>query len=134
MCGACPYVSGLTVVSSRYDIQLCSETLVSDMRHVLELVVPGFGRPVSFCRGKMPRAQGIAEYVRDGYGAFREPKFERGCCEILLLLCLWQKLYVFSLCSNGHQLVVGLTYARGGTIVLQRLMFLTRCGLLLYPR
>ena len=39
-------LSDLTVASFRYDILLCSETLVSDIRHVSELLVPGFGRPV----------------------------------------------------------------------------------------
>ena len=68
-------LSDMTVTSSQYDILLCSETLVSDMRHVLEVLVPGFSRPVLLCRGKMPRARGMAAYVRDGYGAFRQPKF-----------------------------------------------------------
>ena len=77
-------LNDLTVVSSPYDILLCSETLVSDMRHVMELLVHGFGRPVLLCRGKMPRARGMAAYVRDGYGAFRQPKFECGCCEMLV--------------------------------------------------
>ena len=63
--------SGLTVASSQYDILLCSESLVSDMSHVSEILVPGFGRPVLWCRGKMPRARGMAAYVRDGYGTFR---------------------------------------------------------------
>ena len=40
-----------------------SETLVSDMHHVSELLVPGFGRPVLLCRGKMPRARGMAAYT-----------------------------------------------------------------------
>ena len=66
---------GLAVASSQYDILLCSETLVSDLRHVSELMVPGFGRPVFLCRGKLPRARGMAAYVRDGYGALRQPKF-----------------------------------------------------------
>ena len=48
----------LTVASSRYDILLCSETLVSDMRHMSELLVPGFGRPVLLCRGRMPGPEG----------------------------------------------------------------------------
>ena len=47
----------------------CAETLVSDMRHVSELLVPGFGRPVLLCRDKMPRAREMAAYVRDGFGA-----------------------------------------------------------------
>ena len=51
-------LSDLTMASSQYDILLCSETLVSDMCHVSELLVPGFGRPVLLCQGKMPRALG----------------------------------------------------------------------------
>ena len=46
-------LSDLTVASSQYDIRLCSETLVSDMRHVSEVLVSGFGRPVLLCRGKI---------------------------------------------------------------------------------
>ena len=38
--------SDLTVASSLYDILLCSETLVSDMHHVSELLVTGSGHPV----------------------------------------------------------------------------------------
>ena len=34
-------LSDLTVAASQYDILLCSETLVSDMRHVSELLVLG---------------------------------------------------------------------------------------------
>ena len=47
-------------------------------------MVPGFGRPVLLCWGKMPRAKGMAAYVRDSYGAFRQPKLECGCWEILV--------------------------------------------------
>ena len=70
--------SDLTVTSSQYEILLCSETLVSVMRHVSEVLVPGFCRPVLLRLGKMPRARGMAAYFRDGYGAFRQPKFECG--------------------------------------------------------
>ena len=92
----------LTVASSQYDILLCSDTLVSDMRHVSEVLVPSFGRPVLLCLGEMPRARGMATYVRDGYGAFRQPKFECGCCEMLVLgVCgVRQNLYVYSLYRN----------------------------------
>ena len=71
-------VLDLTVALSEYDILLCSETFVSDMRLVSELLVPGFCRQVLLCRGKLPRARGMAAYVGDGYEAFRQPKFE--CC------------------------------------------------------
>ena len=83
-------LSDLTVASSQYDILLCSETLVSVMRQVSELPVPGFGRHVLLCWRKMPRARGMAAYERDGYGTFRQPKFDCGCCDMLLLGCLVQ--------------------------------------------
>ena len=47
-------LSDLTVASSQHDILLYSETLVSDMGHVSELLIPGFCRPVLLCRGNMP--------------------------------------------------------------------------------
>ena len=78
-------LSDLTVASFQFYILLCSETLVSDMRHMSEVLVHGFGRPVFLCQGKMPRARGMAAYVRDGYGAFRKPKFQCGYCEMLFL-------------------------------------------------
>ena len=40
-------LSDLAVASSQYNILLCSETLFSDLRHVSELLVPGFG--LLFC-------------------------------------------------------------------------------------
>ena len=44
----------------------------------------------------------MAAYARDGYGAFRQPKFECGCCEMLFFeVCgVRQNLYVFSLYRN----------------------------------
>ena len=59
-------LSDVTVASSQYDLLLCSETLVSDRRHMSELLVPGFDRPVLLCRDGVPRARGMAAYVRDG--------------------------------------------------------------------
>ena len=53
-------LSDLTVASSQYDKLFWSETLVADIRHVSEFLVPDFGRPVLLCLGKMPRARGMA--------------------------------------------------------------------------
>ena len=90
--------SDMTVASAQYDILLCSETFVSDMHHVSEILVPGFGRPVLLYRVKMPRARGLDAYVRDGYGAICQPKFECGCCEMLVfMMCVRQNLCVQSL-------------------------------------
>ena len=57
---------------------------------------------VLLCRGKMPRARGMAAYVRDGYGAFRQPKFESGCCEMRFFrVCgVRQNRYMYSLYCN----------------------------------
>ena len=78
---------------------LSGSQMVSDLRHMSELLAPGFGRPVLLCRGKLPRARGMAAYVRDGYEAFRQPKFECGCCEMLVVsVCgLRQNFYVYGL-------------------------------------
>ena len=66
------------------------------MRHMSELLVPGFGRPVLLCRGRMPQALVMAAYVRDGYGAFRQRKFECGCCEMVIFrACGGDGTYVF---------------------------------------
>ena len=95
-------LTDLTVASSHCDIPLCSETLVSDMLHVSELLAPGFGRPVWLCGGKMSRARGKAAYLRDGYTIFRQHKFKCGCCEMLVFTVCGsrQNLYVFSLYRN----------------------------------
>ena len=68
-----------------------------------EVLVPGFSRPVLLCRGKMPRARGMAAYVGDGYGVFRPPKFECFCCEMLgFRVCgVRQNLYAYSLYRNN---------------------------------
>ena len=44
--GLAKNLSDVTVASSQYDLLLCSETLVSDRRHISELLVTGFGSPV----------------------------------------------------------------------------------------
>ena len=86
---------------SQYDILLCYETFFSDMHHVSEVLVQGYGCPV-LSRGKMPQARGMAAYVRDDYRAFRQPKIECGCCKMLVFrVCgVRQNLYVYSLYRN----------------------------------
>ena len=44
--GLAGILSDLTVASSQYDTLLCSKTLISDIRHVSEVLVPGFSCPV----------------------------------------------------------------------------------------
>ena len=51
-------LSDLTAASSLYDILLFSETLITDMHHMLRLLVPGFGGLVLLRRCRMPRVRG----------------------------------------------------------------------------
>ena len=76
-------LSNLTVASSQYDILSCSETLVSDMHHVSEILVPGFGRRL-VVPGQDASGPRDGAYVRDGYKAFHQPNFECDCCKMLV--------------------------------------------------
>ena len=64
-------LSDVTVASSQCNLLLCSETLVSDRRHISELVASCFLDLVvlSCCAVGMPRARGTAAYVGDEYGS-----------------------------------------------------------------
>ena len=90
-------LSDLAVASSQYDILLCSLTLVSELRHVSELlVVP---RQAASC----PWDGGIC-YEMD-MEHFDQPKFECGCCKMLVVrVCgLRQNFYAYSLYRNPDQ-------------------------------
>ena len=52
--------------------------------------------------GQDASGRGMAAYVRDGYRAFRQPKFGCGCCEMLVFrVCgVRQNLHVYSLYRN----------------------------------
>ena len=63
MRGLSKNLSDVTVALSQYDLLLCSETLVLDRSHMIELPVPGFGHPVLLCWDGVPRARGIAAFV-----------------------------------------------------------------------
>ena len=56
--------SGFVVVRS---FLLCSDTLVWIKRHISELLVRGFDRPVLLYRDRMPLARGMAAYVHQGH-------------------------------------------------------------------
>ena len=62
-------IKDLTAASKSHDILFCSETLVSQMRHTSELLIPGFKKPVLLRRDSIPRARGMAVYIRNGYSA-----------------------------------------------------------------
>ena len=95
-------LSDLMVASRQFDILLCSETLVSDMRHVSELLIPGFKRPILLRRKTIHRAQGMAAYIRNDFSASRKANFECGCHEVQILKVCGKtnNFYVFSVYRN----------------------------------
>ena len=53
----------LKAVSSKYDLVLCSETIVSDFRHHSQLLIPDFNKPWLIRRNAQPRARGMSVYA-----------------------------------------------------------------------
>ena len=92
----------LAVASVHYDVLLCAETLVSNRRHLSELHIPGFGRPICSLRGSLPRSRGLSMYVRDGFCAFRQAKYECKCCEMQIVRVCGSRnnFYLFSCYRN----------------------------------
>ena len=73
----------MLVVSSHDTIShdvFISKTLVSDMRHVSKLLVPGFGRPVLLRRVKMPRTLHSYEMVTEHFANPNLSVFVSKCC------------------------------------------------------
>ena len=99
--GLSKMLSDLNMTFSQYDDISLVETLVSDLCHVSDSLVPGFGHTV-LCRDRMSRALGLATYMRDEYGAFRQHEFSCDCSEMLVFrVCgAKQNFYVFSLYHN----------------------------------
>ena len=75
----------LIVASKGFDILLCSETLVSNFRHIAELSIPSFKRPILLKRNEINRAQGMAVYIRSGCSASHKASFECGCHETQII-------------------------------------------------
>ena len=92
----------LDVASDKYDIMFCSETLVSDLRHISELLIPGFKKPTLLKRDAIPRARGMALYIREGLSASHRPLYECGCHETQVVKVSGRlvNLYVFASYRN----------------------------------
>ena len=75
-------IQDLITNSRHYDILCCSETLVSNIRHVSELIIPGFRNPIILRRDAFPRTRGMALYVRSDFLATHKIAFECKCHEM----------------------------------------------------
>lgn len=75
----------LSVAASSHDVVLCAETRASDRRHVAELRLSGFGKPTLLPCGARDSVRGLALYVRDGFPAHRQRRYECKCCETFVV-------------------------------------------------
>ena len=69
--------------ASSFDLMFLSETLVSDNKHSVEFIIPGFSESHLLYRRNIPNAQGMAVYIRSGMPIYRQNKLECKCHEIL---------------------------------------------------
>ena len=92
----------LHVASKDFDIILCSETLVTKRRHISELLIPEFDRPKLFLQSSIPRARGLAVYVRSGFSASIRSDYKCSCHEVQLVrVCSRSNnFYIFSVYRN----------------------------------
>ena len=76
--------------------------LASGMRHALEVLIPGFKKPILFKRNAIHRAQGMAAYVRKNFPASRKTNFECRCHEVQVLKVCGKtnNFYLFSIYRN----------------------------------
>ena len=65
-------------------IYCCAQRPWSRTGVIYQFLVRRFGRLCLLFRDGLPRARGMAAYVRYEHRAFRQPKFESGCCEMLV--------------------------------------------------
>ena len=62
-------IKSLQIACHKHDIIFCSETLVSNHRHISEISLPGFNNPTLLLRDSRPRIRGLAAYIRSGFSA-----------------------------------------------------------------
>ena len=85
-----------------YDLLFLSETLVSDNKHSVEFLIPGFSEPHLLYQRNIPNAQGMAAYIRSGMPIYRQNKLECKCHEILCFKIYrkFNNIYVFACYRN----------------------------------
>ena len=90
----------LEVASRNSDVVLCTETLVSERRHLCEVTMGRFTPPMLILKNSIPDARGLALYVRRGFSAFRQSRFECKCHEVV----------VVRVCSRHHNFYILCVY------------------------
>ena len=68
------------------------ELAIAGLRHVSELVLPGFKAPTLLLRGGRPNGLGMALFVRSGLSVSQQERFECSCCEFMVAKIPGQQL------------------------------------------
>ena len=76
------------------------QRLISSRRHIAELMISGFCRPMQLLRGEVNRFQNLAVHVRGDFSAYRQYGYKCGCCEAI----------VVKICSSSHNFYVNDVY------------------------
>ena len=97
-------LNDLQIASRNYDIIFCSETLVSQRRHVSEILLQGFNKPTLLLRDTRPNVRGLAVYIRTGFPATIRKENVCNCHEVQLIrVCSkHNNFYIFSLYRNPN--------------------------------
>ena len=115
-------VRDLQAHASSFDLLFLSETLVSDNKHSVEFLIPGFSEPHLLYRRNIPNAQGMVVYIRSGMpiylsSFFLYQPFIAHCCAKAFPLCFHHDLssaillhdtFPSSLSISSLHLVLGL--------------------------
>ena len=94
----------LCLASKQFDIVCCCETLTTNRRNQVELLIPGFNKPILSHKGATPNARGMAVYIRSGYSAFRKSNYECRCHEMFCVrVCgKYNNFYLFACYRNPN--------------------------------
>ena len=89
--------SDLKAHACNFGLMFLSETLVSDNKHTVEFLIPGFSEPSLLYGHNIPNAQGMAVYIISGLPKYHQSKFKRKCHESLcfIISSKYYKIYFF---------------------------------------
>lgn len=91
-------MNGLAIISTKFDIICCAETLASDMGHASELYLSNLNKPMLLRRNSLAQAQVLCLYYKNGFSGRRLKKQECGCheCVVVSVCRRVNKFYIFS--------------------------------------
>lgn len=99
-------LADLSLASGKFDILCCSETLATERRSPVELLIPNFNRPILIPWSPSEpdcKRRGMAVYIRSCFPAYRRIAFECACAKRHEFVCV-------RVCSKYHNFYVFFCY------------------------